>query len=66
MLALSRICETLPSNDSRGSALTVNRTTCPSWIEPMSASLTEDQISRRSRSLAIRKRLGTFTPAETV
>ena len=58
MLAFSRICETLPSNASRGKELTVKRTTWPSWIEPMSVSLTDDQISRRLRSLAIRKRLG--------
>ena len=49
MLAFKRICETFPSNVSRGSELTVNRTTCPSWIEPMSASLTDDQISSRSQ-----------------
>ena len=64
MLAFRRICETLPSNVSRGRALTVKCTICPTWIEPMSVSLTDDQISRRLRSLAIRKRLGAFRPAD--
>ena len=54
----------MPSNVSRGSALTVNRTSWPSWIEPMSVSLTDDQISSRPRSLAIRKRLGAFRLAD--
>ena len=44
----------------------MKRTDCPGWIEPMSVSLTEAQISIWLRSLAIRNRLGAFRLAITV